>query len=1631
MTTKKRVQIAAPQEEESDVESIEDNAASNQEAGAVVKSPSLLSKMLAFSPFRGKVASSTRSSFKRRRAQAEAQAKTKKKDIQSKISELKESLDLESNEIEAKRQQLHRKEAKLDPSHSGHVSDGMRELKKEISVLTEELEDKVHQYKVAAIRTNAKISRLEMEMATLDSLRDVELAEISEDEEQYLGSDEDLESEEERLATEFKKWKVAATGGDGDENKGQETIPVTSSAGPGPVMPPTALDSIAQSLQALTKLADSSNPQVGSVTEKMLVRQSVGRDLPPFSGRPEEWPSFIATFKRTTTACGFTDAENVERIRKCLRGSAAKSVECLLVSPQSLPKVLQILEEKYGQPEVVVHAMVTKTKAVPPVKEDKPQTMIEFGTAVVNLVAAIKNLGEDGHLKNPVLLRELVEKLPPNVRISWEESVVSAVSTSSLEDFSEWVEKRVKIACRMCPPKQFEEKKDDQKSKAKGVKDHRDEGDVPTAAGLVSGQSSKICVFCGKNNHYSSDCYKSEHMTIVEKEDIIKKNKICFKCLRIGHIAKSCKVKLNCGLCKKSGHCKPMCPELKSNQKNRFSSPAEVEEMEPSVSAATASHSCRKDILLKTLLVRVVGLKNSRVVRLIFDEGSQHSNVSSTTIENAGGRLVGEEWGRNVLFGGSVTSSTKVKKFKMELESMDGKVRKELVLRETPVICGNLPRVPHGPWIQELKKKKIWITDMEVAKVENPDIDVLIGSDYWGQLVTGKPIKLNSGLVAVKTLFGWTLSGPVPGYDSRGESAAMMSTSLLTAQYSVPEMWSLESIGIQDPIDHKSQKEKEAATQQHFLDNVSRNEDGRYKVNLPWILGAPVIPDNKKIAEKRLESTTSKLKAAGKYAEYNKIFEDWLKEGIIEQVEDDLSVKKCHYLPHRAVFKPQSVTTPVRPVFDASCKVGRNPSLNECLEKGPNLLELIPSLLLRFRQKKIGVISDIRKAFQMVEVAEEDRDFLRFLWWKDKEELVTFRHRRVVFGLNASPFLLGAVLEYHLRSVDGEDKKIAMKILKSLYVDNNVTSVDSLEEYKEFKVKSIQLLSQAGMELRQWEHSGEDSPSEELSSVLGLKWNKLEDSLGVEIPEENPEKLTKRIILSLVHKLFDPLGFLSPATLIPKLLMQKAWEKKTAWDDEIDEDMKMEFSTWWKELPILRNVSIPRFAFGELDSELEIHTFSDASKSAYAAAVFIRVKNGDNISVQLLQSKTRVAPLKLGSIPRLELLGCAIAARLTTSVKEALSLQDTTTRFWSDSSTALAWIRRNDEWGTFVGNRVKEILTLTKVEEWHFVPGKLNPADLPSRGCSPSKLVKSQWWEGPSWLKEDMDKWPSDEDIPDEEIVLNERRKGRTMKLAVMSQDQPFYYKSSHYMKNLRVFAYVKRFVDKCRHRSKESGHITQKEIAASEHTLFKIVQLEVFRSDQNVIAGLKVVRDGDGLIRLETRLLQRQDTEAFRKPVLLPNNHPVVEQLIREEHLHHHHAGVQFLLGRIRERCWIIQGRRAIRKVVRSCVVCRRFTTKSPNVPSSSLPENRVKDAKAFQIIGIDLAGPLFMKDKSKTWLVLFTCAVFRCVHLELVDSPRTTDHNLHRQRHKFRRRQQFVPAVGLEKNSREDQCHENRVEI
>ncbi|GFT70385.1 CCHC-type domain-containing protein [Trichonephila clavipes] len=523
-----------------------------------------------------------------------------------------------------------------------------------------------------------------------------------------------------------------------------------------------------------------------------------------------------------------------------------------------------------------------------------------------------------------------------------------------------------------------------------------------------------------------------------------------------------------------------------------------------------------------------------------------------------------EEEFRHSLFGGTKTRMYKHKCYKIYLSSLDGNYICKLDALDHDVICNDISSAENGSWIHELwKTKNIFLTDIQ----ENTGpFEVLLGADVAGKLITGRREELKTGLVALETKLGWTLMGKVPRYTDKKDTSMNIVTMLSQEDIPVSSLWDLEMLGIRNTIEQNSREEKENAVMSHFLETVRQKEDGRYEVHMPWKVDRAFLTDNYELCLKRLESTTRKLEKIGFREKYHEVFREWLAEGVIEEIPGKELFVRTHYLPHRPVIKETSATyissMKIRPVFDASAKINNHPSLNDCLETGNNLIESIPAILARFRLKPIGVISDIRRAFLQIFLHEKDRDFVRFLWYDNEGNIRTYRHARVAFGVTSSPFLLMAVINYHLLKESVKERyseEFLKKLQDSFYVDNCVTSVQNNAELRIFVESATNVMKEGMFDLRGWESSA--------------------------IPSES---------------------FLAPVMIQPKILLQATWKTKEAWDDEVNDEIRKKFLKWGKQLKYFKNIKIPRWLGMMEESNLSFHTFVDASKTAYAACIFLR-----------------------------------------------------------------------------------------------------------------------------------------------------------------------------------------------------------------------------------------------------------------------------------------------------------------------------------------------------------------------------------------------------------------------------------------
>ena len=542
--------------------------------------------------------------------------------------------------------------------------------------------------------------------------------------------------------------------------------------------------------------------------------------------------------------------------------------------------------------------------------------------------------------------------------------------------------------------------------------------------------------------------------------------------------------------------------------------------------------------------------------------------------------------------------------------------------------------------------------------------------------------------------------------------------------------------------------------------------EGRYYVRWPWKHDYLDLPKNLDVAIGRMRSLAKRLlKDKELLVKYDDIISSQVKLGIIEKVTVDKKVERKHYLPHHPVIKPSKSTTKLRIVYDASTKAKKgDKSLNECLYRGPVLLPDLCGILLRFRMQTIVLLADVEKAFLQIGIHELDRDVTRFLWFKDltnlnvmEETLDVYRFCQVPFGIICSPFLLAGTIKYHLQKIN---TTVSSKICDNIYVDNVLLGAESVEGAYEIYLESKDIFKKASMNLREWISNSSEFlkllPKSEIVKgnivkTFGIPWHYREDYLQIEgVNFGQLEKfVTKRRVLKLLAKIFDPLGLFTPVTFYGKVFLQELWKQGLQWDEPLLDCLYDEWKGILLKLRPLMTLKIPRFV-GNVSKLCELLVFCDASIKAYATALYLRIETQNSISANLVFSKMRLVSKgsnKKGlrgniTLPRLELLAVTIGVRTANFVVKELKVTPLKQILWTDSTCVLHWLKSSKPLPVFVANRVKEILRASDVN-FHYVPPSDNPADLPTRGLSAAEIAKANlWWYGPSWLKNLEDTWP-------------------------------------------------------------------------------------------------------------------------------------------------------------------------------------------------------------------------------------------------------------------------------------------------
>ncbi|XP_055623638.1 uncharacterized protein LOC129767049 [Toxorhynchites rutilus septentrionalis] len=754
---------------------------------------------------------------------------------------------------------------------------------------------------------------------------------------------------------------------------------------------------------------------------------------------------------------------------------------------------------------------------------------------------------------------------------------------------------------------------------------------------------------------------------------------------------------------------------------------------------------------------------------------------------------------------------------------------------------------------------------------------------------------------------------------------------------------------------------------------------------------------------------------------------------------------------------PQIIETLRMLVWDAAAAV-EGVSLNSKLLKGPDFLTSLPSVVCKFRQYSIGFGGDIREMFHQLMIRPEDRQALRFMF--DGEIYVM---DCAIFGATCSPSQALYVKDRNASEFLKQFPDAVSAIVNRHYVDDYFDSTETVKEAVKRASEVKYIHSRGGFEIRNWVSNShavlqqlDESKTNQMvyfntdkatgsERVLGIVWDPQEDvfTFALKLRENlqpcltGDKRPTKRIVLSIVMSLFDPLGLLTMFVIHGKMLIQDLWRTGCEWDDTVDDESFEKWKRWTALLPDIERLRIPRHYFGAgefLDYEsLQLHVFVDASAGAYGCVAYFRLLVDGIPRCTLVQAKSKVAPLRQYSIPRLELMAAVMGAKLAETVKANHSFCINRVQFWTDSSTVYSWIVSDHrKYKVFVAYRIGEILSKTNPANWRWICTKLNIADDLTKWKNGNKIEShSPWFTGPKYLYEAENMWPYPE--PPRPNVTEELRVSALFHSVEIADSLIDCSRISKWNIIVRTVANVVRFVSNIRRKQQglpiESLPVDRRiarlgrgsvaavkrplsteEYQEAERLLWKMAQVESFPDEVKTLVKcregkrisidrssnifkLSPVLDEHNVMRMDGRVQEGEFIPfELQFPVILPKGHPVTVRLIEYYHNLFGHGNRETVVNELRQRFYIPRVRRELEKIGKNCMQCRVRKCK-PVVPRMApLPNQRTTPyVRPFSYVGVDFFGPINVvvgRHTEKRWCALFTCFGTRAIHLEVVHS-------------------------------------------
>ena len=1291
--------------------------------------------------------------------------------------------------------------------------------------------------------------------------------------------------------------------------------------------------------------------------------------LPVFAGDVRDYHTFKDDFQHMIDPV--YDARDAVSI---LRGSlSGKPLELLKGIGTDYRACWEYLDMYYGDPRVVSDTVTQDLIKFRALQNGEDGRFCELAHLVRRCYNILKQVGKEADMNNNHMLAIVEKKLTLDDRKVYARNLQKNEQEASLEGLLSFFNDELKA--RMRATATIRSSSTSQQNKVNLTQ--RQSGNTSQPH-----QRWKKCWVCESDDHWPDQCARFKELAVADRYKIVKEKRVCFSCLkRAGkeHNLRTCRRKTPCS----EENCESFHHVLlhKTNGGN-----------------IVGFASNDSDVALPIITARMGTSVNNTAGNILLDSGANVTLIRAKVAEQLG--LEGKPISIDLdLLGGDVQAyQTKLYRLKMYLTNK----------REYTISAVGVPEISNVPRVSTVTRGKVeTVLGLTLCRGFGP-VDVLIGVDY-PEMHGGETRKVDGYLLRNSPL-GWVMFG---SSSEPGQSTTVLHVKA-TDKTDLTQFWSTEEMGVRLP---NCKCKPSDDLKMSPCDRVQFNEmwnscekvNGRWLVPYPWKRDPKELPNNKKQCMAKLVSIELRLKKNENIA---KLYDDQMKEMEENRFSRKLSDEEIrnykgpvHYISHHPVIRPEKKSTPVRIVFNSSAAFNGH-RLNEYWKKGPDLLNDLFGVLLRFRQHPIAISGDISKMYHQVCIPETDKHVHRFLWrsYKSREPDVYVKEV-VTFGDKPAPAMALTALRRTATEGSSQYPEAANILTKDTYMDDICTSVHTIEEARKVTSHMDALLDTGGFKVKGWFSNGllkddEITQGERLvlgdseeQKVLGVVWDPEMDILKYKVKpvSTREEVMTKRMVLSELAKVFDPIGFTGALLVRGKILMQKLWQTGTGWDESLSTDDKAEWKRFFTELERLDGVSFERCLMPKPMRPTEIVIFCDASENAFGAVAYTRWEEDDGThGVKFISAKSRVAPLKNLSIPRLELQAAVVASRLYATVKEEMSVQFKRVIFLSDSIIALSWIRgQSRQYKSFVANRVAEIQSQTDPSDWHHIPGEHNVADKVSRGVGVNGL-EGDWKNGPAFLQLPEEEWPRCIPKADINEIDKEKRKEKTVLIVREVEDATDCKKFSSWRKLIRVTAYVFRFLANLKAKCLEKeGPLSAEELSLAENYWIREAQKNIHDDMEKGIFKSLSPFVKDDVMYVGGRVGNGPLSYDMRHPALLPRDHHI-SYLITRMCMNMVIMGLLQLLPKIRNRYWIVGVTSLAKKVKFRCVNCRAFNHKAETQLMADLPVERLAPfTPPFYFTACDYFGPIVVKvgrnKTTKHYGVIFTCLNTRAVHLEV----------------------------------------------